>query len=248
MDMSLTPGGWRTRYVATSLCTFDRTDSTQTEARRLIAGGHGSGALVLAAEQTAGRGRFSREWHSPPGNLYLSFVLRPSRPVAEWPAVMMAASLALVELLDALGIAKVGIKWPNDVLIGGRKVAGMLAEVDGTFLILGIGLNVNADPPADLPQATSICAALGRTVDAAALLRAFVEAVDEYYGQLEAGLSLRDRWAARIVTLGQMVHIRAGDELIEGVAETVEPDGALVVRCPDGTPVTCHAGEVTLST
>jgi len=238
---------WHTRRVATSVYEFARVDSTQSEARRLIAAGRADGALVLAAEQSAGHGRFERVWQSPPGNVYMSFVLQPLPPLPAWPQLLMAASLALAETLDALGVADAGLKWPNDVLIDGRKVAGLLAEVEGDYLILGIGLNANAPLPPDLPRATSIAAALGRPADVDAALRAFVGRFDRYAIELENGRPLHERWAARLVTLGRTVRIRSGDEIIEGTAEGVEPDGALRLRQPGGRVRICHGGEVTLS-
>ncbi len=237
----------KTRYIGTSVCRLSCVESTQVEARRLIAAGQGDGALVVAESQTAGRGRFAREWQSPAGNLYVSFILRPPMPLAEWPQVMMLAALALSETFDDLGVAQAAIKWPNDILVGESKVAGMLSEVAGAHLILGIGVNVNAPVPTDLPHATSLRAALGRELELETFLQALVVRLDNYYVQLLSGRRFTAPWAARLVTLGQTVRVLAGDAIVKGIADSVDSSGALRVRQRNGTLAILHSGEVTLS-
>jgi BirA family biotin operon repressor/biotin-[acetyl-CoA-carboxylase] ligase len=146
--MTETRAGLQTRRLARTARYLAQVDSTQAEARRLLMAGVPDGTVVVAGEQTAGRGRLGRAWHSPPGNLYASLVLRPSLPLAEWPQCTMAAALAIAGTLDALPVPGVALKWPNDVLIDGRKVAGMLAEAMDASLIVGFGVNANAELPA----------------------------------------------------------------------------------------------------
>jgi BirA family biotin operon repressor/biotin-[acetyl-CoA-carboxylase] ligase len=241
------PLGWTTRYVGASVNRYRSVESTQAEARRLIAEGRGEGALVVAVSQTAGRGRFARVWQSPPGNLYVSVILRPPVPLTEWPQIMMLASLALVETLDDIGIAEAAIKWPNDILVGGRKVAGLLSEIERMHLILGIGVNVNAPVPSDLPSATSLRVAIGHEVELEALLQALVARLDNYYGQLLSGRRFTTDWAARMDTLGRQVQVLAGNAVVAGIVDSVDPDGALRVRQSDGTIAIFHGGEVTLA-
>ncbi len=238
---------WHTLHLATSVHFFETVASTQTEARRLIAEGQGQGALVIAAEQTQGRGRFGREWYSPRGgNLYLSYVLQPPVALESWPRIGMAASLALAEAIEAVCALGVQLKWPNDVLVNERKVAGILCEVADEFLIAGVGVNVNAALPSSLADATSLSQATQQTINRSQLLVAFVERFDRYYGDFLNGVRLEQAWAARLHTLGKFVRVRAGQQLIEGLASGVTAEGALIIQCSDGTQVTCTAGEVTL--
>src|SRR5205823_11397045 len=119
---------WQTRYVAKRVYRFDSLSSTQDQARQLIAEGRADEALVVAAEQTHGRGRSTHAWHSPRGNLYLSFVFQPDLPLAQWSQYSMITALALQSAILSAGQLPVQLKWPNDVLVRERKVAGILAE------------------------------------------------------------------------------------------------------------------------
>lgn len=242
--MPATAPPWRTARIATRVWRFDQIDSTQSEAKRLIARGQGDGALVLAASQTAGRGRSSRAWYSPPGNLYLSLVFRPALPLAGWGSLTLVAALALLETLDALGVQGAALKWPNDVLIRGRKVAGVLAEVEDDRLVLGVGVNLNAGLPADLPRATTVRAASGTAHPPDEVLRRFVEAFEAHVVAAEGGARFGQQWTARMETLGHWVHIGGSAHATEGLAVSVADDGALMVRRSDGTLTACYGGDV----
>jgi BirA family biotin operon repressor/biotin-[acetyl-CoA-carboxylase] ligase len=242
MPATATP--WRTARIATRVWRFDTIDSTQSEAKRLIAQGQGDGALVLAGSQTAGRGRMSRAWHSPPGNIYLSLVLQPSLPLRDWGALTLLSALALVETLDTFGIGGAALKWPNDVLIRGRKVAGMLAEIEADRLVLGVGVNLNASLPANLPRATSVRAATGIALPPDEFLRRFIETLEAHLVAAEGGARFGQQWTARTETLGHRVQIGGSANATEGLAESVADDGALLVRRADGTLTACYGGEV----
>ena len=237
---------WQTQHVATHVYRFDRVSSTQDEARRLIEQGQAHGALLVAAEQTHGRGRSTHTWHSPRGNLYLSFVLRPDLPPSAWSQVTMITALALQAAIVSTVQLLVQLKWPNDALVRNRKVAGILAEIVDAYLMVGVGVNVNADLSDALSQATTLRAEIGRPLDVAILLRRFVEQLDEYYGQLLQGERFTRAWSAQLVTLGRVVRVRMGAQVVEGVAEQVDDSGALLVREASGAITVCHAGEVTL--
>ena len=239
--------GWHSVHVATSVLRLRSTASTQLEARHRIAAGTGDGLAVLADEQAAGRGRFGRAWHSPPGNLYLSLVLRPPQPLSFWPQYTMLAALAVASALEAVPAVPVTLKWPNDVLLAGRKVAGILAEVSGPYLILGIGVNVNAALPAEVANATSLCAASGRPVELAGVTRLVIEAIDAGCAHALRGATFDRAWAARLATLGQMVTVTTGQRIVAGVAERVTSEGGLVLRRPDGSRETFLAGDVSLN-
>lgn len=197
-------------------------DSTMRVARELAEAGAEHGAAVLAEVQTAGRGRRGRVWASEPGqNLLLSVVLRPRGPLLDAPLLTLGAAAALAE---ALGLR---VKWPNDLVAeDGRKVGGLLAEMDTDgvrvrWVVLGLGLNVNqTDFGPNLPTATSL-AALRGPQDREAVLRAVLQAIAE---GVEAPDRL-DRWRRYAHTLGRQVRI--GD--VEGIAEALRDDGALIV-------------------
>ncbi|MDE2900129.1 MAG: biotin--[acetyl-CoA-carboxylase] ligase [Chloroflexota bacterium] len=226
--------------------------STMDAARRLAEQGAPEGTVVLAERQTRGRGRFNREWVSPPGlNLTLSIVLRPQ--LERMRTLNMAASVALVDTIRAATGLDATVKWPNDVRVDRRKVAGILIEArtgaaDG-YAILGVGLNVNHDPTPSLTppaEATSLAAATGRPVDRLAVLQAFLRALDAPDADAER---LFQRWRGMLDTLGQRVRVAWGGDgatVAEGVAVDVTPEGDLVLRREDGSTVTLNAGEVTV--
>ena len=234
------------------------TRSTMDDARRAAEQGAPDGALVVADEQSAGRGRFQRAWVSPPGvNLYLSLLLRPSSETAS--RLSMMAPLALARALRRIAAGRGGpvtIKWPNDVRMGGRKIGGILIEGSlaqdgaGGFSIVGIGVNVNFDPaghPEIRDTATSLLAELGSPVPRLRLLSALMEEMEALYlAQGQEG-ALREEWASMLDTLGQRISVTWGGSVYEGVAEGVDDDGALLLRLADGGIVSLPAGEVTLS-
>ena len=229
--------------------------STMDEARKAALESAPDGTLVLAEEQTGGRGRFQRTWVSPPGvNLYLSIVLRPESSALSQLGMM--ASLALAKALQGFtrGAAQVSIKWPNDVRIGGKKVGGILIEnvLKGDragFSIVGMGVNVNLDP-GEYPEirdiATSLRRELGHTVSRLALLAAILGEMEELYITIQGGGSVREEWSALLDTLGRRIRVAWGDQVYEGYAEGVDGEGSLLLRRPDGSLQALSAGEVTL--
>ncbi len=219
------------------------TRSTNDDARALAEAGAPGGTLVVAGEQTAGRGRLGRTWYSPPGhNLYASLLLRPATAPADTPLLALAAGLGVAEALD------LRVKWPNDVVDpADRKVAGLLAEAEisgGTvrFVILGMGINVNQPSfPPDLPQASSLARIRGAPLDPLDVLAAVVPAVEARVAQVRDHRDLvLDGWRRRSATLGR--NVRAGDR--EGVAIDVRDDGALLLARADGGVETILAGDV----
>ncbi len=208
------------------------------------------GAVVIAEEQTAGRGRFGRLWVSPAGkNLYLTLILRPD--AARLRALSMVVPLAVCRAVEAVTPLRPVIKWPNDVLVGGRKLAGVLIEGESSgaellYALAGIGLNVNdpIDDPKIAGIATSLSRELGeetsRETALAALLNELEGAYNAAPGDIYSG------WRSRITTLGQSVRLTFRDEVYEGTAEDVDNEGSLILRLADGTRRTFEAGEVTL--
>jgi BirA family biotin operon repressor/biotin-[acetyl-CoA-carboxylase] ligase len=234
----------------------DTIDSTNRLAAELARGGAAEGTVVLAEQQTAGRGRLGRTWESPAGvNLYGSIVLRPGVPPVEVPRLTLVAGIAVAEAIAATIAVRPQIKWPNDVLLSGRKVAGVLTELEAEaervrFVIVGIGVNLNARrgdfPPELAAKATSLALAGGAPVDRAAFTGRLLGAFDELYGEfLRGGFgALRPRYDAFHCLPGRRVTVD-GRPPLTGTVRGVDDEGALLVD--DGTAVRrVVSGEVTL--
>lgn len=243
----------RTRYIGQNLVFEASIGSTMDLARDAARHGAPEGTVALADEQTAGRGRLGRSWITPPAtNLASTIVLRPPRSVVR--DVAMIAPLAICHAVEDVAGIRPGIKWPNDVLVGARKLAGVLIETDLTdeqapLVLVGAGINVNFDPSAHeeiADIATSLRRELGRDADREALLAAYLLHFERIYDAAKAGESPRARWRQRLVTLGNDVRATTPSGVIEGRAEDVNDDGALLVRTPAGDLVTIEAGDVTL--
>ena len=227
--------------------------STMDVARELAKRGEPEGAAVVAEEQTKGRGRFDRAWVSPPfENLYLTVIMRPARALL--PSANMAAALAVRQTAADMTGASATVKWPNDVRVNGRKLAGILieAEFEGgepSFALAGIGLNVNLDVsrhPAIADTAASLLSVAGCEFEREAVLESLLRNLGEWLSRAKSGESLAPHWAASLETLGRRVRLRwkEGDE-VEGVAESVDEQGGLTLVRDDGSRLTVAAGEVT---
>jgi BirA family biotin operon repressor/biotin-[acetyl-CoA-carboxylase] ligase len=209
-------------------------------------------SVVVADAQTAGRGRHGRAWHSAPGNLHMSVLLRPEGDPARAGLIPLAAGLAVAEAIAGLG-RDPRLKWPNDVCIGGRKVAGVLVESasTGTRLesaVVGIGVNVAAVPPG-LPEdarAEAACLAdSGPAPDRLALAAAVLARMRVWYHPAADGAALVASWRARALPWwGRTVEATSGGEVVRGRAVDVDRSGALILRRDDGTTALLHAGDV----
>ena len=212
------------------------------------------GTVVIADHQTAGRGRFRREWLAPRGTaLLMSVLFRPELPHARLAQVPMALALgALDGLADCVRPAvALGLKWPNDLVWRDLKLAGLLAEtdwaVDGAPAVcVGLGLNVAQAPDALPPGATSLAMLVDRVPPRTTLAAAILNATEAHYTFLQDGGDLVPRWAEHLVTVGQAVTAWQGDEPVNGRAVGVSPAGGLIVRRDDGVEVVLLAGDVTL--
>jgi len=241
-----------TRFVGQRVIYYPSLASTMEVARREAQQGAAEGTVILADEQTAGRGRLERAWLSPSGNIALSIILYPS--LSYLPSLIMLASLAVVHSIEAATGLKSRIKWPNDVLISDRKVCGILIESDVrvntvNYTVIGIGINVNlklADFPEILPIATSLSHELGRGVSRLSVIRCLLVEVERLYLALSTGGSIYQEWRDSLVTLGKRVRARSGETIYEGVAESVAEDGSLLLRGSDGSLTRIVAGDVTL--
>lgn len=248
--------GLRASSVGHELVFLPEVGSTNEVARRLGQEGAAEGTVVVADYQSGGRGRLGRRWEAPPGtSLLLSLLFRPPLAPAQMQRLTMACGLAVADAIGSQTGLEVGLKWPNDVVLGDQKVGGILTEleVQGSavaFAVVGIGLNVNLDPDALgkdlLVQATSLSQALGRPVPRLPLLLALLEAAEARYLALRQGLSPHREWAARLATLGHRVTVSDAGRSLEGVAEGVDANGALQLRLDDGQLETVWAGDVSL--
>jgi BirA family biotin operon repressor/biotin-[acetyl-CoA-carboxylase] ligase len=213
--------------------------------------------LILAEVQTGGRGRGTNRWWAGPGALTFSLVLEAGRlsvPAERWPKLALAAGLAVGETIAELAPgAAVGLKWPNDVFLQGKKVCGILVEAPSSRqgrLIVGIGLNVNNSlsgaPPELRNTATSLLDETGRRHDLTSVLISLLHRLDHEFAALaDADLDLSERWRASCVLEGQSLRVSAGDERIDGVCRGIDRDGALVIQTIHG-PRRVYSGTVTL--
>ncbi len=246
--------------------------STNDVAKQLGGSGAPEATLVVADEQTAGRGRLGRAWYSPPGSaIAMSLLLRPQFPAALAYRLTLLTGLVAVQAVEQVTGLRVGLKWPNDIVIeqeagdrrqeaGGKrkdtrflKLGGILTETsisgqDIEFAVVGLGLNVNMDfsGSEDLPEATSLMMQLGHEVDRLEILRALVEHFAARYAILDRDERLRADWSARLTTLGRQIIAHRGDESFAGLAEGVDESGALLIRTDDGTHCHIDVADVTL--
>jgi BirA family biotin operon repressor/biotin-[acetyl-CoA-carboxylase] ligase len=241
-----------TRFVGRRVIYHSSVTSTNELAKEEARHGAEEGTVVIAGEQTVGKGRLRRNWLSPEGSIALSLVLYPE--VAQLPSLIMVASLAVAHSIEAVTGLKPRLKWPNDVLVGDRKVSGILVEsgVRGSsvdYAVIGIGVNVNfkvSNFPEISPTATSLSDELGRKVSLPRLVRRLLVELEGYYLALVARASLYEEWRDSLVTLGKEVRVESGGAVQVGIAQSVARDGSLLLRLPDGSLSRIVAGEVTL--
>jgi BirA family biotin operon repressor/biotin-[acetyl-CoA-carboxylase] ligase len=239
-----------TAVVGRSILHYPSLPSTMDLAKKLAGQGMAEGSVVLCDEQTEGRGRQGRKWFdSPASSILMSIIFRPT--VAQLPQLNMLASLAIVLTIEKVAGVKSGVKWPNDVLIKGKKVAGILVEnvFEGNALqasIVGVGLNVSLDVtahPEIAPIATSLSAELGRELSRDEVLKPLLEEMDALYQAVKRGEDVYRLWLPYVETVGKTVRIKSGKSVEEGLAQSVNPDGSITLRRADGSLVTIVTGE-----
>jgi BirA family biotin operon repressor/biotin-[acetyl-CoA-carboxylase] ligase len=248
----------RTHVLGRSCHAFDVLASTNTALYARGGQGEPEGTLVLADEQTAGRGQAGKVWVSPPRcNLYVSVLLRPAIAPAQAPLISLLAAVALVDTLRQQG-AVCGIKWPNDVLIQQRKVAGILTEMEThreavQFVVVGIGVNVNMPQEAledrlgPIAQtATSLRVALGREISREELLAALMENLEAWYNRFmtHGETLLQEAWEARSLMRGRRIRAQTLGASWEGTAEGIDQTGRLQLRRDNSTLVALTSAEV----
>jgi BirA family transcriptional regulator, biotin operon repressor / biotin---[acetyl-CoA-carboxylase] ligase len=244
------------KRLATRFHYFSEIDSTNTRARELAEQGAAEGEMVVAEAQTYGRGRLGRRWESPSlANLYCSVILRPTLAPAHAPQITLMAAVALAEAISSFIPQKPTIKWPNDILVNGKKLAGILTEAVCRperieYAILGIGINVNY--PVDvMPEelrhrATSLLELTRLHVDREIFLRRLIQDLDRCYGDLEqSGFeAIAPRWEAHFGLRGRRVRVELLDQVVVGRALGIDREGALLVEADDQTLQRVIAGDV----
>ncbi|HSO95237.1 MAG TPA: biotin--[acetyl-CoA-carboxylase] ligase [Acidimicrobiia bacterium] len=242
-DAAASPGaGWR-------LCRFDEIDSTNRYALDAGRAGEPAGLVVVADHQAAGRGRRGRAWSAPPGSsLLVSVLLRPQLAPDAVHVVTMAAALALADAVRSVAGIDADLKWPNDLLVGDRKLAGLLAEADvigGVVqaVVIGVGCNVRwAGFPAELDDTATACdREAGHPIERAELLEALLAELAARLGHLD---TVPADYRARLATIGRPVRVELTDDTITGLATGVDDRGCLIVQPSTGPPVTVAAGDV----
>ena len=251
--------GLATSVVGRSAVGFRSTPSTNTAAMQMAAGGCPDGLVVTAECQSAGRGRRGLAWASRAGrDILFSVVLRPPIAPSEVPALAFLGAVASLAALKALHGLKAVVKWPNDVMVGGRKLAGVLAE--GALgrgrprhVVVGTGLNVNSSPrefPASFRRSlTTVRIAAGKRVPRLALLRRILEEMDRRYGRIRATGSTAElvrEWSSLSPMVGRIIRLGQGDSVLEGTVAGFDEGGALLLRTAAGTVERCLAGDVTV--
>jgi BirA family biotin operon repressor/biotin-[acetyl-CoA-carboxylase] ligase len=244
--------GLSTKCLGGRVLYYASIDSTNVAAKALAAEGAAEGTLVIAEEQTAGRGRLDRRWLAPPGtSLLFSLIFRPQLEIARAAALTMICGLGVREAIRELTALPAQLKWPNDILLHGRKAGGILTELSTSgehlqWVVVGIGLNVNL-PVAVLPAefgATSLQHELGQPISRVRLLQQTLLRIEQRYVKLQAGQWPAHQWSAALETLGQRVQLYTAEGAVEGLAEAVDDEGALLLRLDDGELRTVAVGDI----
>ncbi len=257
---TLLPGaiqaGLQTTLIGRDIVYLESTDSTNQHAYTLGESGAVEGTTVIADFQSGGKGRLGRRWCSPAGvNFYGSILVRPVIPSYCAPRLTFVSAVAVAEAIQASSGLPARVKWPNDVLIGGRKVAGLLNEMSAEterihFVVFGIGVNLNMDaeqfPPDLRYPATSLRIELGRSVSRVAFARELLQQLDHWYRlYLQDGIApVLARWQELFDLMDQQVEIETPQGPLRGVVAGLDEDGALLLRLPSGARERILAGDV----
>jgi BirA family biotin operon repressor/biotin-[acetyl-CoA-carboxylase] ligase len=246
----------KTKWMGRKIHHFQTIDSTNSAAYQLAMRGAAEGEIVVAESQEKGRGRLGRHWSSPPFlNLYLSVILRPQIPPHQASLITLVAAVAAADAVEKFSDLHPTIKWPNDILLGGRKVAGLLNEIHSEtdrihFVILGIGVNLNMNRKMFSKEirgvATSLKREMGETISRKVFLRSLLEELEGWYAIFlkEGGAPVLEAWRERAKIEGKRVKVTSFGETLSGVAVDVDSDGALILKTKDGEEKRIVAGDV----
>jgi BirA family transcriptional regulator, biotin operon repressor / biotin---[acetyl-CoA-carboxylase] ligase len=230
---------WEFGDRASKIHYFDAVDSTMNIARDLARNQCPHFTVVIAGRQEKGKGRLKRTWRSSEGGIYFTIVIRPDIPAALSSRVNFAASMVLAQTLHSRFDVHAAVKWPNDILVDGKKLAGILSEMDAetdrvNFINIGIGINVNNDPTPYEPTAVSLKQILGKPVERRELLKAFLDVFEHAIDDANL-VNVVSQWKRYTQTLNRPVKIVTTREVAQGLAVDVDDDGALILKLPDGS-------------
>jgi BirA family biotin operon repressor/biotin-[acetyl-CoA-carboxylase] ligase len=244
------------RVIGRAIHVFQETSSTNDVVEKLARDGVREGVVVFAETQTKGRGRLGRRWLSPPGEgLWFSVLLRPELPPASVTQLTIAAATAVTRAIRSQTGLAPKIKWPNDILIERRKVVGILTELSAeqdrvSHVILGVGVDVNVtDFPEELQDvATSLATAAGRRFNRAGIAASILQELESDYARVQRGefTELAEEWERNCITLGQRIRIHIGNRTLTGRAESLDNDGALLLRSDYGHLERIVGGDVVM--
>ena len=236
------------------LLSFDSLDSTNEEAKRLAKGGGCHGAVIWARQQTQGRGRLGRSWVSSEGNLFVSVLLQPEKPLRDLAQLSFVTAVSAIEALEALlqGDNRLQCKWPNDILLNDKKIGGILlesfqaGESTKPWVVIGVGINVDTYPPRTEFPATCLKDAGVELVSAKIILSRFIHHFIERYNEwnVKGFTSVRKKWSDLAWGLEQRLCARLPDKNIEGTCMGIDAQGSLILKLDNGKKHQVHAGDV----
>ena len=243
-----------TEFLGKNIHFFKEVDSTNDVARELAMEGAEEGTIVVAESQRSGKGRRGKKWISPSGGVWMTIILRPNIEPVKAPQLTLVTGVAVAETLDQECGLNIGIKWPNDILIGDKKVSGILTEVETKkgeveFVLVGIGIDLNMDinifPPNLRGGATSLKAELEREIQGAELVQRFLQRFEALYNQFNDGefRKILTQWRKLSSTIGTYVEVHKKGRTVYGEAVGVNKDGKLILELDDGTLRKVVSGE-----
>jgi BirA family biotin operon repressor/biotin-[acetyl-CoA-carboxylase] ligase len=246
------------KFIGHQLYYYEEIGSTNDEAFRLGSAGAPEGTALIANSQSTGKGRMQRVWHSPAGsNIYTSIILRPEITPARAPQISILAGVAVADVLESYCPDRIKLKWPNDVLINGKKVCGILSQMktivsEVDFIVLGIGINVNISynefPKEICNIATSLAIETGREISRQELIISLYENLAKWYKQLlQDGFGrIKEKWLSISPMIGQTVQVMFQEEAVSGKAIGLDEDGSLILLAPGNKEFKVSAGDATI--
>ncbi len=254
LDAEMISNGLNTHTVGTDIVVMKSVDSTNEEVKRRAAQGEKAGLVVVSDEQSAGKGRLGRVWKSSTGGIYFTLLIRPELPPSDIASITLAAGLAVCLAIREYTDCPAQIKWPNDIIIGNKKVCGILTEMAAQsdrldFVAIGIGINVNhTEFPEEIRhKATSLFLETGREIDRNDFFRTVLKKLDKVLSSFLVSVSMDDvnQFRQLCATIGREVSLERGGEKIVGIAKDITTSGELLIES-NGKKITVNSGEVTV--